>query len=307
MTSKSIPTAEAARFLSPIDLITAAYCLWIVGYLAVGAALGRAIDAHVHLPAYLSVLTLVFLLAWAQRQLAKGRRPRLAAALSFIRGIYPVLFFAYFFTSGYAVNRIVFADWLDPWFMRLDHKLFGYLPSMVWGVRWGGRFWQELFHFAYFCYYPMIAGLPVYLYFKNRKGFEELIFALTFVFYSCYFIYSLLPVIGGRYLPEAMRLASAYREGPFTRLMALIYNTSGHLGGAFPSSHIAISLVLTVAALRHVRPLGYLFCVISLFLSIATVHCHYHWFVDAVAGVFTGILGYHLAQRLRKKLSGGNA
>ncbi len=305
MTSKSIPTVKAAPFLSPIDQITVAYCLWIAAYLAVGAALGRAVDPHVHLPAYLSVLTLVFLLAWAQRHLAGDRYPRLASALRFVRGIYPVLFFAYFFTSGYAVNRIVFADWLDPWFMGLDHKLFGYLPSMVWGVRYGDRFWQEVFHFAYFCYYPMIAGLPVYLYFKNRKGFEELIFALTFVFYLCYFIYSLLPVIGGRYLPEAMELASAYRDGFFTRLMALIYNTSGHLGGAFPSSHIAISLVLTVAALRYVRPLGYLFGVISLFLSIATVYCHYHWFVDAVAGVLTGILGYYLAEYLRKKLSGG--
>jgi len=74
------------------------------------------------------------------------------------------------------------------------------------------------------------------------------------------------------------------------------------MGGAFPSSHIAVTLVLTVAALRFVRRLGYLFVVIAFFLSVATVFCHYHWFIDAVAGVITGIAGYYLANFVRSRL-----
>jgi membrane-associated phospholipid phosphatase len=295
------PSAKTSNpLLGPIDLITVAFCGWIVLYLAVGMALGRAQEPLPHLPVYLSILTAVFLMAWGQRNLAPGSRGW--RILHFVRSIYPVALFGYFYTSGHAFNRILFPDWLDPFFYRIDHAIFGYYPSLEWGQMLGHWFWQELFHLAYFCYYPMIAGLPVYLYFRNRKAFGELIFALTFVFYLCYWFYSLVPVIGGRYFPEAMALTKVYHAGPFTHIMAYIYNKTTHLGGAFPSSHIAVTIVLTIAGLKFVRPWGYLFCVISLFLSIATVFCHYHWFIDAVAGIGTGIGGYYLALFVRSKL-----
>lgn len=292
---------SATKFLSAIDLITLLYTAWILAYISVG--INRAAQGLMMLPSYLGILTGVLLLAWMARQSFITSHPKLERILAFIRAIYPVLLFEFFYTSGHAFNRIIFTDWLDPWFMGIDLKLFGYYPSLEWGVKYSNWLLQELFHFAYFCYYPMIVGLPVYLYIKQPKAFKELIFNLTFVFYCCYFIYSVLPVIGGRYLPEAMELTKVYRFGPFTHIMAYIYRTSGHLGGAFPSSHIAITLVLTVAALRYVRPWGYLFSVIACFLAIATVYCHYHWFIDAVAGIFTGIGGYFLANYIRANLA----
>lgn len=294
--------SRAGSWLSPIDKITLAFCSWILLYMTLGTWLGRAVNPEIHLPMYISIFTGVLLLAWLERSYAAVMNPGLFKALQFIRGIYPVLLFGYFYTSLYSVTLIAFKDWLDPWFMNIDHQIFGYYPSLVWGQKYSSLFLQEFFHFAYFCYYPMIAGLPVYLYFKNKKAFGELIFNLTFVFYSCYFIYSLVPVVGGRYFEEAYNLAHAYRFGPFTHIMAFIYNHSGHWGGAFPSSHIAITLVLTVAALKFVRKWGYVFCVIAFFLSWATVYCHYHWFIDAVAGVLTGVLGYFLANFVRSKL-----
>jgi hypothetical protein len=150
-------------------------------------------------------------MAWGNKQAWVLGRPRISKALSFVRGIYPVLLFGYFFTSGHAFNRIIVSDWLDPWFMSIDKGVFGYYPSLEWGKTYSNWAIQELFHFAYFCYYPMIVGLPVYLYFKQPKAFKELIFNLTFVFYLCYTIYSVLPVIGGRYIPEAMELTKTYR------------------------------------------------------------------------------------------------
>lgn len=307
-TAKRVKSTEATLerpFLGSIDIITLAYCGWIVLYMLAGIAIGRAVNWQFHLPRYLSIITGVLLLAWCERYLAAKMPDRLAGALSFLRGIYPVILFAYFYTSLKCVSRIIFPHWLDPYFMRIDHAIFGYYPSLVWGMKYDTMFWQEFFHFSYFCYYPMIGGLPTYLYFKNKAAFRELIFNLAFVFYCCYTFYSLVPVIGGRYISEAYHLAHAYRMGPFTHIMAYIYNHSGHWGGAFPSSHIAITLVLTVAALKYVRKWGYVFCVVSLFLSIATVFCHYHWFIDAVAGVLTGVLGYFAGNFVRLKLQKG--
>lgn len=261
---------QSGSFLSAIDLITLVFCGWILAYMSIG--IGRTHDAWIHIPRYLSIAIGVLLLAWANKQALVLGRPRLHKALSFIRGIYPVFLFGYFFTSGHAFNRIIVSDWLDPWFMQIDKSVFGYYPSLEWGKTYSNWAIQELFHFAYFCYYPMIVGLPVYLYFKQPKAFKELIFNLTFVFYLCYTIYSVLPTIGGRYIPEAMEITKTYRGGLFTHIMVFIYRTSGHLGGAFPSSHIAITLVLTVAALRFVKPMGIVFPVIAFFLTIATVY-----------------------------------
>lgn len=297
-------TKASKSLLSAIDIITLIFCGWILLYMSFGLALGRTQDAQMHLPIFLSITCGIVLLAWLQRNLNAQEHPKLDKALSLIRALYPITLFGYFFTSGYSVNQIIFPRWLDPFFMNIDQKLFGYLPSLQWGKNFAGYFTSELFHFAYFCYYPMIVGLPLYLYFKKPAAFKELIFNLSFVFYLCYFIYTILPVIGGRFLPEAMELTKIYRAGPFTHIMVFIYRHSHHLGGAFPSSHVAIALVLTVGALRHVPRLGYIFLAISFFLVFSTVYCHYHWFIDSVFGVLAGVGGYYLANYSHRKLQG---
>ncbi|MDD2331255.1 MAG: phosphatase PAP2 family protein [Candidatus Cloacimonetes bacterium] len=294
----TIPVTRST--LSPIDIITLAYCLWIMLYMMVGW--GRAVQPERHFPVYLSVVVAVLFMAWWDRsQMDQAGLPR--KLLGFVRSIYPVLLFGYFYTGLFVVTRIVFRDWLDPFFMKIDHQLFGYYPSLTWGIKHSNRIIHEIFAFGYFSYYPMIVGLPVYLYFKNRKAFEETIFVLSFVFYLYYFVYSLVPVIGGRYFDEAMLLSRQSGGYLFSGIMANIYSNSKHLGGAFPSSHVAIAIVLCISALRHTKIWGYIFCSVTLILVFATVFLHYHWFIDAVAGVVTGIPAYFLALRARQLLT----
>ncbi len=300
MTKISLKTAIRDMNLSSIDIITLIYCLWIMLYMIFGW--GRAVNPHIHFPVYLSVAVGVLFLAWLNIRLRELSWQRTAKAIAFVRGIHPVLLFGYFFISGYVVNRIIFSNWQDPFFMRLDYRIFGYLPSMEWGIQYSQKWISELFSFAYFAYYPMIVGLPVYLYLTDKNAFSETIFCLTLVFYLCYFVYSWLPVVGGRYLPEAMELSQESRGYVFSWIMAYIYRTSNHLGGAFPSSHVAIALTLSFSALRHKRRLGIIFAVISIFLAVATVYCHYHWFIDTVAGVLMGIFGFLFALFMYRKL-----
>ncbi len=77
--------------------------------------------------------------------------------------------------------------------------------------------------------------------------------------------------------------------------MVFIYRTSNHLGGAFPSSHIAIAIVLIFPS-KYIRPLHLIFA-LSLpfsFLLLPFI-VHYHWFIDTRFGILTGIAGYYLA------------
>ncbi|MBM4399990.1 MAG: phosphatase PAP2 family protein [Candidatus Cloacimonetes bacterium] len=223
--------------------------------------------------------------------------------LLFIRSYYPVLLYLYFFESNTATNMVLFRDWLDPWFMKIDYAIFGYYPSLEWGLKYSQIWIKEILYFAYFSYYLMIIGLPVYFYIRRREAMGEVVFVLSFVFYGCYFIYSWLPVMGGRYFEAAMQYTQESGIGIFSNIMAYIYTHSPHLGGAFPSSHIAIALVLSILALKYFRILGISMLIITFLLSIATVYCQYHWFIDSVFGVITGIFGYLVAQNFYKRLS----
>ncbi len=300
--------------LKGLDLITLGFCAWML--LLIGFGWSRTQHAAAHFIAYLSIFTGVLALAWlaewmkeASRpencpsEVCKVVRPKVYNTLLFIRSYYPVLLFLYFFESVSATNRIFFRDWLDPIFMGMDKSIFGYLPSMEWARRLNSPLVSELLYFAYFSYYLMITGLPVLFYLKRRKDLDEAVFILTLVFYFCYFIYSWLPVIGGRYLDEAMRLSVQNNGGLFSGIMAAIYTWSPHLGGAFPSSHIAVALVLSLLAFRYFRKLGIVMLTVTFFLSIATVYCHYHWFIDSVFGILTGLLGYLLGLRIYARLS----
>ncbi len=288
--------------LGKLDFITLGYCFWVI--LLMGAGWFRAHSPQTHLPVYVSIISGILLLAWFEgfSRIKWGETSWMSRILHFVRSVYPIGLFGYFFISLHVFNRIIFTDYLDLFFMRMDHALFGYLPSMRWGMVLDQAWIQEIMSFAYFCYYPMIAGLPVYFYFRDRKVFDKLIFTVTFSFYVCYFLFALLPVVGGRYLPEAHALTMENRGWIFGWIMATIYRTSDHWGGAFPSSHVIIALILSFSALQRLKRLGVILLMICVFLSIATVFLHYHWFIDMVAGVLIAPLLYWFAGLIYHKL-----
>jgi membrane-associated phospholipid phosphatase len=300
--------------LKPIDRITLIFCVWMLLLISIGW--NRVHNPLTHFIAYLSIVTGILALIWFtefMRQFAKPEncpneackimRPKVYNAVAFVRSYYPVLLYLYFFESVSATNMVFWSDWLDPFFRRIDFSIFGYLPSMEWGLRFTNIWLSEWLYFSYFSYYLMIIGLPVIIYIKRRHALDEVIFVLSFVFYFCYFIFSWLPVIGGRFIPLAMEMTVQPHGGLFSSIMASIYTNSPHLGGAFPSSHIAIALVLSMLATKYFRCLGYAFLFVTAFLALSTVYCHYHWFIDAVFGILTGLLGYFTAQFAFSKLS----
>jgi membrane-associated phospholipid phosphatase len=151
---------------------------------------------------------------------------------------------------------------------------------------------------------------------KGKVEFVRALFNILFVFFTSYIVFVILPVAGGRimenyyiagyyidgaYQPgilvESVReLTETYRHGLFTHIMVYIYRASTHFGGAFPSSHVAVSLTISLLSFRYFRGLAFLLLVVTFFLSISTVFCHYHYFVDAVAGVIWGVVMFGLSE-----------
>ncbi|MBC8384993.1 MAG: phosphatase PAP2 family protein [Candidatus Cloacimonetes bacterium] len=274
----------------PVDLISMIFISLNLLYILIGWK--NVIHPLLHFSSFLVIgLIIVFLNRFAGR----------SKFLTFLYDWYPFLAFTYFFEATSAVNRVVFSEFLDPVFQKIDHSIFGYQPALIWGRKFDNFFFQELFHFAYFSYYLMMPALGFLLYFRDKKAFLEFTFKITFLFYTCYLIYDFLPVIGGRALEGAKVLTEIYRYGIFTRIMAFIYNNTTHFGGAFPSSHVAVAVGITISAFKFVRWLGWIFIPLTFLLSISTVYCHYHYFVDTIAGIFWAIIIYFITSKIYRE------
>lgn len=283
------------RFLSLIDILVIGYCLINVLYLLLGIFIHGSQSTRMdeplkHLVIFAVIIGFVLVLkSFYRKYPTKFWR--------FISDWYVILFFVYFFEATSKVNQIIFPEFLDPFFMKIDQFIFGYQPALEWSRRLDGWLISEILHLAYFSYYLSgIFYLAVYI--KDQRKFRLYAFVLAFTFFLCYLTYNVLPVVGGRYLPGMMELTQTYRYGPFTRIMAFIYNKSPHLGGAFPSSHVAIAVAVNLSAFDFNKKLGWIILTPVILLIISTVYCHYHYFIDTIFGLFYGIGFYLLGKKI---------
>ncbi len=219
-----------------------------------------------------------------------------------LRDWYPIFLFGLFFEFSSVINRVFIPEYLDLFFQKLDFLIFGYQPAIEWGMSFDNFLIQEIMHFGYFSYYLVLPGIGVYLYLqKDKQDYHKYLFLICFIFYSCYLIFNFLPVIGGRYWKQTLYLTQIYRYGLFTRIMAWIYNITPHWGSAFPSSHIAVMTAANIYLFRLKKTTGLLFIPLTILLSLSTVYCHYHYFVDLISGIMFGVIMYVVGIKIYSK------
>ena len=239
-------------------------------------------------------------------------------ALDFFRHFYPVLLYAGLYRETAALNHGLVSGFLDPFFIRLEGRIFGLQPSLAFMDRLPSVGVSELFYAAYFSYYLMIGGVGLALFVRNRRHFFHYVSVISFAFYICYLIFIFLPVVGppiffeeisGYRLPADVQPAvlpiypEAITAGPFYRIMALIYRMFEGPGAAFPSSHVVIAIATVFFSFRYLRPIRWPHLAVAILLCLATVYCRYHYAVDVVAGVLTAAVLIPLGNWLYFKFS----
>jgi membrane-associated phospholipid phosphatase len=106
-------------------------------------------------------------------------------------------------------------------------------------------------------------------------------------FYVCYAVFLFFPVAGPRYLfPMAENAATAIAPAIFTHRLL---EQGSAWGTAFPSSHVAVSLVAACEAWRFWRPLGAVLAPAAVLLAFGTVYGQFHYAVDALAGAAVAV------------------
>lgn len=239
--------------------------------------------------------------------------------MRFVRLMGQMALLSYWYPDTFEFNRI-FAN-LDHLFAGADLVLFGCQPALLFEQVCGGLWWRELFNLGYWSYYPMIITVVLWYFFKQGHDVERCTFILIGSFYIYYLIYIFLPVAGPQFyfpvigdelaaagpypaigdyfnLHPQISIAQADKGGFFTSLVNMAQASGERPTAAFPSSHIGISTILMILAMRAKKGLACCLFPFYILLCCATVYIKAHYLVDAFAGLLTGVLFYCLTARI---------
>ena len=214
--------------------------------------------------------------------------PQRSAFLRGLRIVFPLLLFSPLYTGtgllSAAQSRWAFSAWLERWETALFHGQ----PSMCLAQLVPCLWVSEALHAAYVSYYLLVAALPLSLVLRRReREAARAVGVLVLGFALCALCYIWLPVASPFFIYPP--IGPPLSGGFFYGLAHGISNRGGVLGGAFPSSHAALTVINLLLAFKLERRLFWWTLLPSILLLIATVYCRYHYALDTIAGTALAI------------------
>lgn len=235
--------------------------------------------------------------------------------IQFLRLFYGQIFYAFYFPECINLSQLFYNHKsLDSIFAYLDFIIFHYQPAVEFSKPFiANRYINELFFFSYFIYYLLItAGWWILFSKKKIKLAHYCFFITTLSFGFLYIWYTFFPVKGPKFYIESLHNIwySNFQGFYFTELMKRIFNSSNLAGAAFPSSHVAISLIALFLNRIYNKNLSPIIFPLTITLMLSTVYLYAHYFVDVIGGIFAAIVLYtyvpllhNIFLKLTKKLS----
>lgn len=181
-----------------------------------------------------------------------------------------------------------------------EHWLLPTNPSSSWAPSMTSVLLSEVLHLAYASYYLLVYVPPVALYLRrDRRGFAITMLSLAIVYAVCFVTYLVFPVDGPRFIAGP----AAAPDGPVRTFVLHLLAVGSSRGTAFPSSHVAASVVAALCALELQRPVGVIVTIFTVGLTLGTVYGGFHYGVDALAGLIVGIASWLAAKAAWRALS----
>jgi len=212
------------------------------------------------------------------------------APLAFVRTFYPQLLLILFFEESILLSVGISHGLVhDQEIAAIDKALFGFQPSR--------RFHEGLARFpainelmfgGYFLYYVMFAVTPWLAFFQGRKEeAEREIFVYVAMMILIFTWYLFFRVEGPKYwFPDLKSQGYAEFSGDlFVPFFRNVFRNTQLYGAAFPSTHVAFSLLMTIYAARTRRSLLWLYIPAFTLVAAATVYIYAHYFADILGGI----------------------
>jgi membrane-associated phospholipid phosphatase len=228
---------------------------------------------------------------------------RRGGSAGFLGEFYALLAAVGLYTAIGLVNRAAGVSH-DGVVQAWEQAMSGGQPSREW-IRAAPWPWlSRVLHAGYLSYYFILAGAPLALWLSGRReGARRVTLAMMATFYICYAIFLVFPVAGPRYFFSPA--ANAATGTAIARLTHRLLDAGAAWGTAFPSSHVAVSLVAAGTAMREWRPLGAVLLVAASLLTLGTVYGQLHYAVDAVAGACLAAVVVAVSRGIMRARIGG--
>ena len=211
----------------------------------------------------------------------------------FLRNFYPLLLLGFFYSETGFFNHLIF-DNFDPALVKLEETFFGSQLSLEFSKTIPYKWFSELMHIGYFSYYLLTFGVPLLFYVKAPEKFEKSIFIIIMSFCIYYIVFIVFPSVGPQfYFPIEQRFVP---DGMlFDKIMKIIIEIGEAETGAFPSSHVGMSVIFIILIAKYFKKLLPVFIFFVLILIASTVYIKAHYAIDIIAGLVTGILFYYIS------------
>lgn len=234
----------------------------------------------------------------------------------FLRILGQMAFLGWWYPDTYEMNRAL--PNLDHVFAGWEQSLFGCQPSLLFAQKVPYGWFSELMCLGYVSYFPLMLITYLYYFFKRYQEFQMTAFVMLASFFAYYVVFVLLPVTGPQFyylavgpekiaagifpnlgdwfLTHSERMAApGWTDGFWYHMLDLTHDAGERPTAAFPSSHVGVTTVVMLLALRT-RSKGLIFTILPFYIlmCLSTVYIYAHYAIDAIAGLLTGILLYFL-------------
>jgi membrane-associated phospholipid phosphatase len=292
---KSLPGSrlldEVRRACGPFEWVSFAYLAWLDAIL---------ILFHRNVPHAAGYFALHVAIAAAIAYLTRSAARSPNSVLRFVRHWYPLPLYIFFFEELAGLVHAVFPGWFDRWLIGFDHSLTGVHPA-VWLAQFASPALNDFMQFAYMTYFLYLVILPAILYAqRKRRAFWTVMVSTALANYSIYTIAVLFPIESPYYSLAALethKLAGGY----CTAVIDLIERFGRVHGAAFPSAHVAGSMVAMLASWRYRRWLFWVCLPFFASMCVATVYGRYHYVADVLAGLAVGAFGFSAGSLLMSR------
>jgi len=245
----------------------------------------------------------------------------------FLRILVQMIFLSWWYPDTYELNRVL--PNLDHVFAQWEQTLFGCQPSLLFSQKVPYGWFSELMCLGYVSYFPLMLVIYLYYFFHRYEEFKMAAFVIMGSFFAYYVVFDLLPVTGPQFyylavgtekiaagifpnlgdwfLTHSERMAApGWSDGFCYYLLDITHDAGERPTAAFPSSHVGVTTVLMMFALRSrnwkltggMLPFYLLMC-------LSTVYIYAHYLIDALAGLVSGIAIYHaLCAVYKRKVNG---
>ncbi|MCX6257125.1 MAG: phosphatase PAP2 family protein [Bacteroidia bacterium] len=216
--------------------------------------------------------------------------------IGFLHNFYPLLFLGWFYGETGYLNNLLFND-LDQYFQQFEQYLFGCQPSIEFSLAFPSKWFSELMNFGYFSYYLLALTTCLSIYFIKQRDYQHSLFIIIASFFIYYLIFIIFPVVGPQFSFHGIN-AKIPDSGFFWNAVKFVQKAGEKPTGAFPSSHVGMSLIFLALTYRHVKTVFFIILPVVVILLFATVYIKAHYMVDVIAGFITAPFFYYISNKL---------